>query len=110
MKKDNTVYLKQILDFIADIEEYVADASFENFEIDFKTQDAVLRKFELIGEAAKKLDNEFIGSHPDFPIKQAIAVRNKLIHEYEEIDLKIIWDTVKNDLSKVKDSIQAILH
>ena len=102
MKKDNLVYLKQISAFIVNIEEYAED-------LNYKTQDAIIRKLELIGEAANRLSYEFIDLHPSFPVKQAIAIRNKLIHEYEEVDIKIIWDTIKNDLPIVKSSIENIL-
>src|SRR3989338_3840073 len=102
MKKDNLVYLKQISEFIVNIEEYAED-------LNYKTQYAIIRKLELIGEAANRLSYEFIDLHPSFPVKQAIAIRNKLIHEYEEVDIKIIWDTIKNDLPIVKSSIENIL-
>jgi len=109
MKKDNLVYLKQISEFIVNIEEYAEDLNYNDFEVDYKTQDAIIRKLELIGEAANRLSYEFIDLHPSFPVKQAIAIRNKLIHEYEEVDIKIIWDTIKNDLPIVKSSIENIL-
>ncbi len=109
MKKDNLVYINQINDFINDIESYISDMNFDIFDSDYKTQDAVLRKLGLIGEAAKKLDQEFIKKYPNFPIKEAISIRNKMIHEYDDIDLRIIWDTIQKDLPLLKNEIKHIL-
>jgi uncharacterized protein with HEPN domain len=64
---------------------------------------------ELIGEAARKIDPEYIINYPNFPIKEAISIRNKLIHEYNDIDLKIIWDTIQKDLPIIKKQVKSIL-
>lgn len=109
MEKDNFVYLKQILDFINDIEGHVRGITFGQFADDTKTQDAVLRKIEVIGEAANRLDNDFLFQYPNFPLSEAVSIRNKLIHEYDDIDLKIIWDTVQKDLAMLKSEIKEIL-
>ena len=73
-------------------------------------QDAVIRKIELIGEAARKLSPLFWEKYRKvLPLAEAVSTRNKLIHEYDDIDLKIIWDTVKKDLLELKVKIEEII-
>jgi len=110
MKKSNNVYLRQIIDYVEETEKYVEKISFSEFESNGMLQDAVIRKIELIGEAARKLSPLFWKKYrKSLPLAEAVSTRNKLIHEYDDIDLKIIWDTVKNDLPKLKKKIEEIL-
>lgn len=109
MKKDNLVHLKQIRDYIDDIEGYIQEKKFIDFETDVLLQDAVLRKLSLIGEAARRLDDKFWGKYRDeLPLAEAVATRNKLIHDYEEIELKIVWNTIKKDLQDLKRKIDVL--
>jgi len=110
MKKSNNVYLRQIIDYIEETEKYVDKVSFNGFESNGMLQDAVIRKVELIGEAARRLSPLFWEKYKKvLPLANAVSTRNKLIHEYDDIDLKIIWDTVKNDLTKLKKKIEEII-
>lgn len=109
MKKDDLVYVEDILESINTIEAHIGKITLEQFLSDIKTSDAVLRRFEIIGEAARRLSEEFVAKHPDFPISLAVAMRNFLTHEYKKIDYKIIWDSVKVDLPKLKSQTSQIL-
>lgn len=109
MKKNNTVYLQQIIDYVEEIEKYVEKVSFSGFERNGMLQDAVIRKIELIGEAARKLSPLFWEKYRKvLPLAEAVSTRNKLIHEYDDIDLEIVWNTVKNDLPELKKKIEEI--
>jgi len=109
MKKDNLVYIEDILTSIKKIESYISHLTYDQFISDDKTIDAVLRNLEVGGEAARCLTGEFQDEHPDFPISVAISMRNFITHEYKKIDLKIIWGTAKKDLPKLKKQIEEIL-
>ena len=110
MKKNNTVYLRQIIDYVEEIEKYVEKVSFSDFERNGMLQDAVIRKIELIGEAARKLSPLFWEKYRKvLPLAEAVSTRNRLIHEYDDIDLKIIWDTVKEDLPELKEKIEELI-
>jgi len=110
MEKDNLVYLQQIRDYINDIEGYVKDENLAEFEKDIKLQDAVLRKLSLIGEAARRLDERFWDKYRDeLPLAEAVATRNKLIHDYDDIDLRIVWNTVKKDLVELKRRVEVVV-
>jgi len=83
--------------------------SFEEFEKDQKTIDAVIRNFEIIGEASNKLPKEFREKHPDVPWKSIIGLRNILIHDYLGVDIVAVWGNIKQELSSLKEQIKSIL-
>ena len=105
MKKNNLVYLQDISKAIAKIEEYTKNVSFDSFQIDTMRQDAVIRQFEIIGEAANRISKDFLNDHSDFPLKEAIRMRNFLIHGYDKVDVKVVWKTVQVDIPLLKKSL-----
>lgn len=108
--KSNFVYLQQIIDFIDEIESYIGNISFEDFEKSGLLQDAVVRKIELIGESAKRLSIDFWDKYKnELPLAQAVSTRNRMIHQYDDVDLKIVWNTIKNDLPDLKKKIGEII-
>ena len=109
--KDNLVYLRQIIDYINDIESYVGLTDFAAFEANNLLQDAVIRKIELIGEAAKRLSDSFWEQYRHtLPLAAAVSTRNRLIHQYDDIDLKIIWNTIQNDLPELKKKLTGLIN
>lgn len=108
MKKDNSIYLKDIQNAINKVEEYTKNISFENLQNDNMRQDAIIRQFEIIGEAASRISDQFKVLNPDFPIKEAIRMRNFLIHGYDEVDIKVVWKTIKEDIPLLKNKLLAI--
>ena len=110
MKKSNKVYLEDIVAAIKLIlEEYVDDINFEEFNKDKKTQDAVIRQIAIIGEAIGKLDKNYLDLHPELPGKEAVAMRNVLVHDYDWVDAEEVWKTVRKDLPKLKKVVNDIL-
>jgi uncharacterized protein with HEPN domain len=108
--KDNLVYLRQIVDYIDDIEEYVRLTDFQGFETNGLLQDGVIRKIELIGEAAKRLSISFWEQYREtLPLAEAVSTRNRLIHQYDDIDLRIVWNTIKYDLPELKKKLMEFL-
>jgi len=107
--KDDTVYCKQILDFANDIESYLSGKSFDDFDTDTMLQDAVIRKLELVGEAANRVSSGFLSNNPQFPIREAVSMRNRLIHEYDAVSTQIVWTTATDDIKVVKDFITPYL-
>src|SRR3989338_4283152 len=108
MTKDSKVHLEDILECIGQIEEYTDRISFSEFDEDIKTQDACLRRIEIIGEAVKNLPHEFRALHPDIPWKQFAGMRDVLIHEYAGVILERVWNTIKEDIPILKKYIQSI--
>lgn len=98
MIKDNSVYLKHILDAISRIAEYTKGIKHEDFTKSNLIQAAVIREIEIVGEATKKLTQEFKEKHSKIPWKQIAGMRDKLIHDYFGVDLDAVWDTVQKDI------------
>lgn len=88
---------------------YVDKKTKEDFLDDFLCQDAVIRRLEIIGEAARRISEETKSTFPDLPWNDMINMRNVMIHEYDDVDLVIVWETIKNDLSPLIDTLEKIL-
>jgi len=108
MKKDPRVYLAHILECAQKIERYTEDGEKE-FLSDSLIQDAVIRNFEIIGEAAKRVPAAYRKGHPEIPWRLMAGFRDVLIHAYEGVDLNRVWEIVQDDLPKVKEAINKIL-
>ncbi len=102
-------YLVDIIDAIEKTESFTKGMSFEDFEKDAKTAFAVVRAFEIIGEAVKKIPAGIRAKHKEIPWKEMAGMRDKLIHEYFGVKPRVVWKTIKEDLPKVKPHLQAIL-
>lgn len=109
MKRNIKLYLMDILDAMAAIEKFVEGMSFEDFKKDDKTSSAVIRKFEIIGEATRNIPNEIKQRYQDIPWKTMAGFRDKLIHFYFGIKYGIVWDTIKSRLPELKIKIQKVL-
>src|SRR3989344_4191004 len=105
MKKEAKVYLRHILKAVNKIESYIKDTDFKTFNSDEMRHDAVIRQLEIIGEAINRLSDEFVKENPDFPVKEAKSMRNFLIHGYDDVDLKVVWKTVREDIPLLKQNI-----
>ena len=107
--KTNEVYLRHILDAIEQIELYAEDIDKATFEEQRMVQDAVIRQLEIIGEASRQLPEEFRKRHDQVPWHAIIGMRNRIAHEYVDIDLAVVWEVVQYDLPGLKSDVQAIL-
>ena len=103
------MYLEDILTAINRISEYIEGYSFIDFKRDYKTVDAVIRNFEVIGEASKNLPKRIKEKYSDIPWAEMYLLRNKVSHEYFGVDYEIIWDIATNYLPNNKSQIENIL-
>ncbi len=103
------MYLEDILLSINRIAEYTENYTFLDFKRDYKTVDAVIRNFEVIGEASNNVPEEIKEQHPEVPWAEMYLLRNKVTHEYFGVDYEIIWDIAKNYLPENKSQIECIL-
>lgn len=109
MNKSPTVFLLHIRDSINQIEEYVTGFSYEQFLDDKRTQDAVIRQLEIIGEATTNLEDEFKHKNPEIPWREIADFRNVLAHEYWDIDLAIVWKAVHEDVVILKEALLPLI-
>lgn len=103
------MYLQDMLTGMERISQYIEGLSFRQFKQDYKTVDAVIRNFEIIGEAAKNLPEDIKSHYPEVPWAEMYLLRNKISHEYFGVDYDIIWDVATNYLPENKKQIEVIL-
>ena len=109
MSRDQTIYLRDILDAIDSIESFVTGMDFAAFQQDDKTYSAVVRKLEVIGEATKQVPDEIRQRKPEIPWKEMAGMRDRLIHAYFAIDVKLVWRTIHDYLPTTRSQISEIL-
>jgi uncharacterized protein with HEPN domain len=91
------------------VHEYILGSDFQGFKRDYKTVDAVIRNFEIIGEASKNLPKTFKDPYPEIPREEMYLLRNRISHEYFGIDYEIIWDIATKQLPINHTEIKEIL-
>lgn len=108
-KRDDWLLLEDIIEACDKINKYTKGMSYEDFVNDDKTIDAVVRNFEVIGEAANRLSNETLLHHQNLQWRQIIGLRNRLIHGYFGVDYQILWNIMKENLNQFREQIVLIV-
>jgi uncharacterized protein with HEPN domain len=106
--KDERLYLSNIKECIERIEQYTISGRDAFMETPM-VQDAVIRKFEIIGEATKRLSPELRATYSDVPWQQMAGLRDVLIHDYLKVNLNLVWQIVEDNLSELKEQVSTIL-
>lgn len=106
--RDWILRIRDILDSIAKIEQYTQNMTLLEFRKNDLVIDAVVRNFEIIGEASKCIPVSVQHAYPHIPWKQMVEMRNFLIHEYSGVDLSIVWQTAQKHLPDLKHKLSAI--
>ena len=101
--------LQHISDAIKEIENYITNSSYKDFQSNSMMQFATVKQLEIIGEAANQLTEHFKKLYTEIQWREIVGLRNILIHEYFGIDTKIVWDILQIDLPKLKIQVEEIL-
>jgi uncharacterized protein with HEPN domain len=102
-------YLLDILNAARGARQYLANHSYETFLSDLQCQDAVIRRLEVMGEAARRVSQETRSNFNDIPWQPMIGIRSVMIHDYDDIDLQIVWDTVMEDLPPLIKRLESVV-
>ena len=90
------------------IQRYVAGLDHDTFIKDDKTIDSVVRNLEIIGEAANRLPGDFRAQHHEIEWRKIIGLRNRIVHDYFNIDVEIVWEIIQKDLPNLKSKLSLI--
>ncbi len=104
------LYIKDILESMCLIEQFVEGMELEDFKKDIKTSDAVIKRFENIGEATKNVPEEITDRYPEIPWKEMAGMRDKLVHFYFGVKHELVWTAVKNRIPAIKPLIENLLN
>ena len=108
--KNDLVFLGHIKEFCEDLQEYLYEIkTFEEFKRNKLYQDAIIRKLEIIGEASTNISDELKKRYSQVPWREIKGMRNKLIHAYFGIDLRLTWESLTNDIPKLLKQIDKII-
>lgn len=109
IEKNTILYFEDILECVELIEKYTKGVRWHDFERDIQMQDAILRRFEIIGEAVKHIPDSMKEENPGIPWRKISGTRDVLIHDYDKVHLGWMWKTIQEDLKPLKMAVQAIL-
>jgi len=109
MDRDIKLYLKDILEAMEAIEKFVKNMNFDEFRNNDLVSSAVIRKFEIIGEATRNIPQEIRKKYPDIPWRTIVGFRDKLIHFYFGIKYELVWETIKSKIPKLKEGIKKVI-
>ncbi len=108
MSRDDT-YLVDMLESSKIALDYVLGKSWDDFYENIQCQDAIVRRIEIIGEAARRLSQETRDKHPQIPWREITSMRNLVIHEYDVVDIGQVWDTVQNKIPPLIEELKKIV-
>jgi uncharacterized protein with HEPN domain len=109
MKRDYSLFLKDILQAIENIESFIGDMDFDAFFLDKKTRGAVVREIEVIGDASKNIPKDILDRHKELPWQDMARMRDKFSYVYFGLNYVIVWKVVKERLPEIKVSIVNML-
>lgn len=108
-KRDLILLLEDMLESALKIKRYTANLDFDLFITDDKTIDAVVRNFEIIGEAANRMDPDFRTINSEIDWNRIRGFRNRIVHDYFGIDYEIVWTIIENDLENLIEQLEDII-
>jgi uncharacterized protein with HEPN domain len=109
VKKDNLVYIDDVLSAIKKINRFCKNIKKDSFMKNDLLIDAVVRNLEIIGEASSKLSASFRKKHGEVEWRKIIGMRNRIIHAYDTVNFEIVWNVVKKDLPSLKEKLKKII-
>ena len=109
INREFILYLEDMMLSMVRIEEYLGDLDFKRFKMNYLVVDAIIRNFEIIGEASKNIPLDIKDKYPEIPWEKMYGLRNLIAHEYFGIDYEMIWEIAKNNLPQNRIDLELIV-
>jgi uncharacterized protein with HEPN domain len=109
MKKDDTVYLGNILDLATKVRQRVDGVSRDAYDDDEDLRLALAHLVQMIGEAARRVSPAFQAQHPEIPWRDMVGMRHRIVHDYMDVDYDIVWDVATVDLAELVAKIRPLV-
>ncbi|MCI9586017.1 MAG: DUF86 domain-containing protein [Bacilli bacterium] len=103
------ITIQKIITYISDVLEYINEMGYEDFFNDKKTLSACAFNISQIGELVNDISDETKNIYPDIPWKSIKGMRNKIVHDYDNVDLSVLWNTIINDLPNLNTQLKNII-
>ena len=108
-EREFILYLEDMMISMVRIEEYLGDLDFKRFKMNYLIVDAIIRNFEVIGEASKNIPTDIKDKYPEIPWKKMYGLRNLIAHEYFGIDYELIWEIARKNLPQNLIDLEIII-
>lgn len=108
-KRSSKVLVEDMLEALGLIQDFTQGMSFDDFQGDAKTVSAVVRQLEIVGEVARILPPDIREAYPEIPWEKIKGLRNRVIHEYFDVSLSIVWTIITTELKPLEERLNAIL-
>lgn len=108
-KPDDLIRVRHMLDAAGEAQTFLGEATFDEFRENRQLAHAIMRTLEIVGEAASQTTREFRLRHPEIEWKVVVGMRNRLIHAYFDINYRMVWETVRDDIPLLIQRLRTVL-
>ncbi len=104
----NEIVIQKMRGYVAKLMDYCSGYTYDSFTADMKLVDACVFNLSQIGELCRFVDNAFAQNHPEIPWHEMYGLRNRIVHDYEGVNLKLVWEIISEDIPELRDSLRNI--
>ena len=105
----NEIILQKMLLHVVKLIDYCTGYTYDSFSADTKLAEACVFNLSQLGELCRAADNEFVRNHPEIPWREMYGLRNRIVHDYEGVNLRLIWEIISEDIPALHKTLQSVI-